>query len=55
MAEYYFVSYMRRNGKDIDEIFDNFTDANNRKNALINVFGYSSIEIKLSCKFMKVQ
>ena len=55
MEDYYFVSYTRKNGNSVDEFYDNFEEANNRKNSLINEFGYSSIEVKVTCQFMKVQ
>ena len=40
MEDYYFVSYTRKNGNSVDEFYDNFEEANNRKNSLINEFGY---------------
>ena len=52
LSEYYFVSYMRKNGKQVDEMFSNYSEANSRRNILINEFGYSEIEVKLTCKFM---
>jgi hypothetical protein len=54
MKDYYFVSYMRRNGKSVDEFYNTFKEANSRKNSLINEFGYSNIEVKVTCQFMKV-
>lgn len=53
MEELYFVSYMRKNGKDVDEYYNNYEDAYTRRNILINEFGYLESEIKLSCKLMK--
>lgn len=55
MEEMYFIEYMRHNGKEACESFSNFSEANTRKNTLINEFGYSPMEIKLTCKFMKRQ
>ena len=52
LSEYYFVSYMRKNGKQVDEMFSNYSEANSRRNILINEFGYSEIEVKRTCKFM---
>ena len=43
LSEYYFVSYMRKNGKQVDEMFSNYSEANSRRNILINEFGYSEI------------
>ena len=55
MVECYYVSYMRRNGKQVDEFYNDYVKANTRRNTLISEFGYTEMEVKLSCQFMKRQ
>ena len=42
----YFVSYTRKNGKDVDEFYSDYSEANTRRNTLIHEFGYNKIEVK---------
>lgn len=55
IVECYYISYMRRNGKQVDEFYNDYSEANTRRNILINEFGYTEMEIKLTCQFMKLQ
>jgi hypothetical protein len=55
MAENYYVSYMRRNGKQVDEFYNDYFEASTRRNTLISEFGYTEMEVKLTCQFVKCQ
>ena len=55
MVECYYVSYTRKNGNSVDEFYTDYCEANTRKIILINEFGYTEMEVKLTCQFMKRQ
>jgi hypothetical protein len=52
MKTIYFVSYIKKNGHNVDEFYDSFSQANERKEVLVKEFGYRPTEIKVSCRFI---